>query len=112
MRGWKTAERRIAEEFGGVRVPISGRALGDAPDIDHPTLSIEVKSRKRLPKWLEGAVAQAEAAAKQPQLPVAVLHQDGRRYQDALVVLRLKDFDKRLGCECFSDAQAEKRGDV
>ena len=112
MRDWKTAERRIAEELGGVRVPVSGRARGDAPDVDHPTLSIEVKSRKRLPKWLEKAVAQAEAAATQPQLPVAVLHQDGRRYRDALVVVRLKDFDKRLGCECFGGAQAESRGDV
>ena len=111
MRGWKTSERRIAEELGGVRVPVRV-VLVAMLQIYHPTLSIEVKSRKRLPKWLERAVAQAEEAAKQPQLPVAVLHQDGRRYQDALVVIRLKDFDKRLGCECFSDAQAKKRGDV
>ena len=53
-----------------------------------------------MPAWIEKAVSQGEAAAEQPQLPVAVLHQDERRYQDALVVLRLKDFVKRLGCEC------------
>lgn len=100
MRSWKLCERRIAEELGGRRVPVSGRARGDAPDVEHPTLSIEVKSRRRLPAWIENAVSQAEVAAEPPQLPVAVLHQDGRRYQDALVVLRLKDFDKRLGCEC------------
>lgn len=100
MKSWKVCEQRIAEELGGRRVSVSGRARGDAPDIEHPTLYIEVKSRKRLPAWLEKAVSQAEAAAKPPQLPIAVLHQDGRRYRDALVGLRLKDFDKRLGCEC------------
>jgi hypothetical protein len=67
-----------------------------------------VKSRKRLPAWLENAVSQAEAAAKPPQLPVAVLHQDGKGYQDALVVLRLKDFDKRLGCECARLVRVEE----
>jgi hypothetical protein len=107
MRSWKVCERRIAEELGGRRVPVAGRARGDAPDVEHPTLSIEVKSRRRLPAWLENAVSQAEASAKPPQLPVAVLHQDGNRYRDALVVLRLKDFDKRLGCECAGLARVE-----
>jgi hypothetical protein len=49
MKSWKVCERRIAVELGGCRVPVSGRARGDNPDIEHPTLSIEVKSRKRLP---------------------------------------------------------------
>ncbi len=84
MKDWKTAERRIAEELGGRRVPVSGRQRGDAPDIDHPTLSIEVKSRKRLPAWIKDAMEQAEASAEQSQLPVAVLHEDGSRYKDAL----------------------------
>ena len=35
---------------------------------------------------------QAEASAKNGQLPVAVLHQDGRKYGDSFVVCRLKDF--------------------
>jgi hypothetical protein len=30
------------------------------------------------------------------KLPVAVLHQDGRRYTDSLVVLRLEDFSNHL----------------
>ena len=104
MKSWKTCERQIAVLLGGRRVPVTGRSRGDAPDVEHPTLSVEVKSRKRIPAWLEEAMAQAEAAAKQPQLPIAVLHQDGRRYQDALVVLRLKDFYKRLECKCASVA--------
>ncbi len=94
MKDWKACERRVAELLGGHRVPVSGRVRGDAPDIEHPTLSVEVKSRKKIPAWLEDALLQAEASAKNGQLPIAVLHQDGQRYTDSLVVLRLEDFSK------------------
>ena len=73
-------------------MPVSGRGRGDAPDVAHLSLAIEVKSRKRLPAWLEGAVCQAEASVKDDRVPMVVLHQDGRRYAECLVVLRLKDF--------------------
>ena len=96
MKDWKKAERRVAELFGGRRVPVSGRTRGDTPDVVHPTLSIEVKSRKQLPNWLEEALRQAEASAKDGQLPVAVLHQDGRKYRDALVMVRLSAFAKHI----------------
>lgn len=101
MRSWKTAERRIAEILGGRRVPVSGRGRGDAPDVEHPTLSIEIKSRRRLPDWIKDALAQARASARKPQLSIAVLHEDGARYKDALIVLRLEDFEKRLTCRCY-----------
>lgn len=91
-RRWKAAERRIASALGGERVPVSGRARGDRPDVAHPSLSVEVKTRERLPSWLLDAVAQATAAAKAHQTPVAVLHACGTRYDDALVVVRLRDF--------------------
>ena len=92
MKCRKQAERRVVELPGGRHVPASGRARGDSPDVEHPTLAIEVKSRKRLPGWLEEALKRAETSARDRQLPVAVLHQDRRRYADCLVVLRLKDF--------------------
>jgi hypothetical protein len=89
VKSWKSCERRIAEQLGGVRIPVSDRGWGDAPDVAHPSLSIEVKSRKKLPAWLLDAMRQAEAAASPDQLPVAILHQDRSRYSDAVVVLRL-----------------------
>jgi hypothetical protein len=92
VKDWKACERRVVTLLGEKRVPVSGRARGDNPDIRHESLSIEVKSRKAIPGWLEDAVAQAEAASREEQLPVVVLHQDGRRYTECLVVLRLKDF--------------------
>ncbi len=48
-RAWKRTERAIAARLGGVRVPVSGRQRGDAPDIAHPTFAVEVKSRASLP---------------------------------------------------------------
>ena len=94
-RTWKKAERKVAELLGGQRIPVSGR--GDRPDIEHGWLSIECKLRRRLPQWLLAAVEQAERAARPGQLPVAILHQAGARYRDALVVLRLGEFEEWFG---------------
>jgi hypothetical protein len=91
VKDWKTCERKVAALLGGIRIPVSGRGRGYAPDIEHECLSIEVKSRRRLPAWLENTMRQAEACAEDGQLPLIVLHQDGQRYQDALIVMRLKD---------------------
>jgi hypothetical protein len=90
VRDWKGCERKIASMLGGKRVPVSGRGRGDSPDIQHDLLSIEVKSRKKLPTWIEDAMTQAKSCARGDQLPLVVLHQDSKRYQDALVVTRLK----------------------
>jgi hypothetical protein len=92
VRCRKQGECRMAELLGGRRAPVSGRVRGDSPDITRIPLAVEVKSRKRLPGWLEEALKRAETSARDRQLPVAVLHQDRRRYADCLVVLRLKDF--------------------
>lgn len=91
---WKHAEREIAARLGGVRVPINGR--GDAPDVDHDWLAIEVKHRKSaIPKWLQDAHHQAQKAAAfkgRNCLPVSVLHVKGQPYDDSIVQIRLADF--------------------
>ena len=92
VRDWKQAERRIAAILGGRRIPVSGRGRGDNPDIEHPALSVEVKARASFPAWLEDALRQAELSATDGKTPAVVLHQDRRKYPDALVVLRLSEF--------------------
>ena len=77
--------------LGGQRVPDSGRARGDAPDIAHLRLSIECKHRKSLPAWLLDAMAQAVACAGPEQIPVAILHEHGSRHDGDLCVVRLAD---------------------
>lgn len=89
---WKKGERAIAGKLGGKRVPVSGRARGDAPDIAHPTLSPEVKCRKTLPEWLVDAMDQAKRSAAGGKTPIVILHETGRRHDDDLVVVRLRDF--------------------
>lgn len=96
-KAWKRSERRIAEILGGRRVPVSGRQRGDAPDIRHATLAVEVKSRKKLPAWIVDALDQAEASAGAGQTPVAVLHEHGQRYTDSLVLVRLGDLEAKTG---------------
>ncbi len=78
--------------LGGERVPITGRQRGATPDIEHESLSVEVKSRKSIPAWLRDALEQAQAASRDGRLPVAVIHEEGRPYRDALVVMSLGEF--------------------
>ena len=92
MKDWKACERKVAALLGGRRIPVSGRGRGDNPDIHHELFSIEVKSRKTIPAWLEDAMRQAEASAKDGRLPVVVLHEDRTPYAESLVLLRLSDF--------------------
>lgn len=90
---WKRTERKIAAQLGGRRVPVTGRARGDAPDVAHDRLSIEVKHRVALPAWLHTAMSQAEQSVRQAeQLPIVVLHESGQRHAQDFVVLRLADF--------------------
>lgn len=89
---WKACERRIAKYIGGVRVPITGRQRGDAPDIRHSWLSPEVKYKRKFPDWMHDAMRQAEAAKVGVQLPVVIMAEKGRDAGEAFIMCRLKDF--------------------
>lgn len=93
-RRWKATERQIAARLGNAkRVPITGRQKGDTPDIEHPILSLEAKSRQVLPAWIKYAVSQARAANKTGEkLPVVVLHEVGTRYDNDLYVIPGREF--------------------
>jgi hypothetical protein len=98
---WKAAERELAERIGGRRVPVSGRGRGDVPDVSHPWMSVEAKSWSRMPERVVDALRQAEAANTDgSKLPVALIHGNGERYDNALVVLRLSDFMDWFGGGC------------
>lgn len=91
---WKAVERRIAAILGGRRVPVSGRARGDVPDISHDWLSIEVKQRQEIPGWIREALAQATASARgdRLKLPIAVIHETCQRHDSDLVIMTLGQF--------------------
>jgi hypothetical protein len=99
---WKAAERKVAARIGGAR--LSNHALGlRTPDCESDWLSVEVKHRKALPSWLLDALGQARTNATPGKLAVAVLHQAGARYDDALVVVRLSDFVEWFGGDGTAD---------
>lgn len=103
---WKAVERGIAGVIGGERVPVTGRARGSAPDVSHPTWSIEIKHRNALPDWIHDAMDQAESSAKTGQLPIVILHQKGQRHKDSFVVVRLGEFQDWYGLD-LADAEKE-----
>lgn len=89
---WKRAERAIAQILGGRRIPINGRK---GPDVAHPRLAIEVKSRGDLPAYLWDWLAQAADGAEAGKVPLVVLHRAGRAHlQDDLVVVKLADLSR------------------
>lgn len=89
MGQWKNVERRVAALLGGVRVPVTGRARGSAPDVQHAVYAVEVKHRKRLPDWLHEAMAQARAAQRDGQIPLVVLHEQRQPFNACYCVLPL-----------------------
>jgi hypothetical protein len=93
-RLWQQHERRTAEALGAERVGNSGRATSDARS---KWLSIECKTRKALPAWLQYGMRQAEAGAGETRLPVLVLHQEGERAGRDLVCMRRDDFAAWFG---------------
>lgn len=88
---WKAVERKFADYFGGVRVPVTGRQRGSAPDIQHEKFSFEVKHRKSLPAWLFDAMNQAEESRTDGQMALVVLHQKGQTCGESLTVMRASD---------------------
>jgi hypothetical protein len=88
---WKAGERRAAALVGGIRVPIPGRARGSEPDVAHPTLSLEVKTRVSLPAWLLEAVDQAVKSKRGDQVPLVLIHRDGDRWEECLAIFRWRD---------------------
>ena len=105
MSTWKSVERNLATRLGGQR--LSNHSLGcKTPDVETSAWSIEVKHRKALPAWLTGALDQARANATPGKLPLVVWHEKGRRHDNDLVVLRLRDFE-----EWFGEVDVEGEGE-
>lgn len=91
---WKQVEREIAQRLGAHRVGCTGKAT---PDAETDWLAVEVKHRARYPEWFTSAMEQAEANAKDGQLPIVVAHQKYQAYDQAIVMMRLADFQQWFG---------------
>jgi hypothetical protein len=95
---WKKAERKIAEYWPGARrrgADFRGENAGKS-DLIMPGYSIEVKHSSR-PTFglMKTAVEQAELNQEKPDdIPVAVIHKKGEKYDDSLVIMTLKKFQE------------------
>ncbi len=87
----KNTELAIAKELGAKRNHF------EREDLSHPILSVEVKHRKELPRFLVQCMAQAKAAAPVTKIPCVVLHGHGKSHLDDLVVMRLGDLKDIVG---------------
>lgn len=94
MRPWQYAEERAARVLGGRRV--RRERFQSAPDVvDVPGWLPEIKYRRRLPKLVTDALAQATAYSILGQKPVVVLFEKGSR--SGIACLRLEDFASIVG---------------
>jgi hypothetical protein len=105
MRNWKRGERVLAELLGCQRIPLTGHVRSRAyADLLSDWLSVEIKTRKTLPIFLNDALDSAEKGATYAErrdgknrLPIAVIHQDHTDYQNSIVCMRLKDANDWFG---------------
>ncbi len=99
-KAWKAFERRLATRLGGRRIPVTGER--DGADIVAGPFVYQAKLRQRMPSylwdWLQGIVGAAERQAT-PASGVVVWKAPNARDDDAVVVLRLKDWEALHGPE-------------
>lgn len=84
MRG-KAAERDVAKRLGGKRIGIMG-----GEDVTTNDWSIEVKSRQScvVCNWMNQCIRNCPDG----KTPMVVLHIHGKRHDQDLVVLRMRDY--------------------
>lgn len=89
---WKAAERRVAADLGGRRIPVTGIDRHGA-DVVTPRFHIQVKLRKALPvwlwQWLDGI---RWDAAPEQKIGILILKLPRQRDDEGLVVMAYGDF--------------------
>jgi hypothetical protein len=104
--GWKQAERMIAKDCGGQRIPVTGERHGS--DVDHSLFAFQLKVRRALPAWLfdwlGGIVANA---TKRGKIGVLILNRPRQPRRNALVILRWQDW-----CDLHGTLSADARAQL
>jgi len=88
---WKSAERRIAADLGGRRIPVTGIDR-DAADVITPLFHVQVKLRNSLPSWLWGWLSGIRMDADAGKVGILILKRPRERDSEALVVMSYGDF--------------------
>jgi hypothetical protein len=89
---WKSAERRIAEDLGGRRIPVTGIDRHGA-DVVTPMFHVQVKLRNSLPSWIwDWYWGIRDDAGKAGKIGVLILKLPRQKDTDGLVVMSYGDF--------------------
>lgn len=89
---WKAAERRVAADLGGRRIPVTGIDR-DGADVVTDMFHCQIKLRKALPAWLWTWLAGIRSDAKpHGKVGILVLKKPRQADADGLVVLSYSDF--------------------
>ena len=89
---WKAAERRVAADLGGRRIPVTGIDR-DGADVVTAMFDVQVKLRNSLPAWLWGWLGGIQQTAKgSGRVGILVLKKPRQRDCDGLVVMGYQDF--------------------
>ena len=90
-KGWKQFERRCAKAVGTTRIPVTGER--DGADAMDGMFAYQFKLGRRFPayldEWLRGIVA---SGGRHGRVGVVVWKPKGVRDENAVVVMRFKDF--------------------
>lgn len=88
---WKHSERTIARMLGLQRVGPTGQST---PDCIGGHLVVEVKHRRRaaVPAWMAAALEKVCGHAGPHRLGLVVVHREGQKYGEAIVLMRLQDY--------------------
>ena len=90
-KAWKQFERRVARDHGCERIPVTGER--DGADARNPMFSFSMKLRKSVPKCIrEWSDAIHRAAQKDGTTGVLIVKEPGKRDENALVILRYRDW--------------------
>ena len=104
-KAWKAFERRVAKRVGGRRIPSTGEKEG--VDVDAGPFVYQAKLRRGMPSYLRSWLSGIVAAGKRHggSTGVVIWKAPGARDDDAVVVLRLRDWQDWHGVE---DTESEK----
>lgn len=105
-KGWKKAERMIARDCGGARIPVTGER--DGADVAHQLFCFQLKVRRSLPvwlfDWLSGICATAQRTNK---TGILILNRPRQPRRHALVVLRWADWVALHGAQPQGEDSSE-----
>jgi hypothetical protein len=89
---WKSYERRVAKDFGGRRIPVTGIDRHGA-DVVTSLFHVQVKLRRSLPGWLWNWLGGIRGDANEHgKVGVLILRKPRQEDVDALVVMSYGDF--------------------